>query len=96
MKRVQIALFGVLLATPALFAQTPTWAEQIHKAKTGVYPPAMERQLSEQRKVTEEASRVQLGELFSMLDLNRDGVISAQEWRLATQAGSGADPAANR
>ncbi|MEO8131247.1 MAG: EF-hand domain-containing protein [Bryobacteraceae bacterium] len=87
--------FAVLAAASGLLAQNPTWAEQLHKTKTGIWPAGVEARLKAEKQAREQKPKVQAADLFALLDHNRDGVISAGEWQKATLS-ENTEPATNR
>ena len=86
MKMTSLAVFAAFLCATSLSAQNPTWAEQLHKTKTGAWPPGVEKRLKAEKEAREQRPQVQAADLFALLDHNHDGTISAQEWQLATES----------
>jgi len=85
MKYTMLALL-VALGSSSLFAQNPTWAEQLHKTKTGAWPPGVEQRLKEEKRAREQRNQPQMTEIFAHLDFDKNGVITAEEWKRGTNA----------
>ena len=63
-----------------LSAQSPTWAEQLHKTKTGVWPAGVEKRLAQERQAREQARQQQtVAEAMAKLDADGDGVVTKEE-----------------
>lgn len=87
MKYASVALLAALSGS-TLFAQNPTWAEQLHKTKTGAWPPGVEQRLKEEKRARERLSQPKLNEIFALLDHDGNGQITAEEWKRLTQPGA--------
>lgn len=85
MKHFQVAAFAALISASSLLAQSPTWAKQLHKTKTGIWPAGVEQRLKAEKQAREQQRQGKVTDLFALLDHDRDGAISAREWRQATQ-----------
>jgi len=85
MKLSLAAALATVVLTSGLLAQNPTWAEQLHKTKTGRWPTGVEQRLKAEKQAREQQRQGQLNNLFAILDHNQDGTISAHEWRQANQ-----------
>jgi hypothetical protein len=77
LKNLLITSLFTILSSSGMLAQQPTWAENIFKIKMGRTHPALEARINQQKQAQEQAT----AERFSRLDKNRDGVISADEWK---------------
>ena len=80
MKRTFVLGILACLSGALSMAQSPTWAEQLHKTKTGVWPAGVEERLKREKQAREQAQdQARVLEAISKTDTNQDGVLSPQE-----------------
>jgi len=80
MKRMMPLVLATLTVGATLYAESPTWAEQLHKTKTGQWPAGVEKRLQEEKVAREKARQQQaVAEAIAKLDTNGDGMVSKAE-----------------
>jgi hypothetical protein len=80
MKRMMPLVLATLTLGATLLAESPTWAEQLHKTKTGQWPAGVEKRLQEEKVAREKARQQQVvAEAIAKLDTNGDGAVSKAE-----------------
>ena len=80
MKRTIPLVVAAVCLGGTLLAESPTWVEQLHKTKTGAWPPGVEKRLKQEEQARKEALQQQaVAEAISKLDANGDGVVSKEE-----------------
>jgi hypothetical protein len=85
MKRIRTFTITTLAAAPFLLAESPTWAERLHKMKTGAWPPGVEQRLNQEQQAREQARQNErFLEAWNNVDLNGDGMIGKEERQKST------------
>jgi hypothetical protein len=87
MKRMMPLVLATLTLGATLLAESPTWAEQLHKTKTGAWPAGVEKRLQQEKVAREQARQQQaVANALAKLDANGDGVVSKTERESVTKA----------
>jgi len=80
MKRTMYVALATLISGSLLMAESPTWAEKLHKIKTGIWPYGVEERLKKERAAREQAHQQKaVLEALAKADTNGDGLVSKQE-----------------